>query len=401
MARDVRLPGSRLGASAGAPGQGRGGGAGAPGRARRRLLPLPRHVSRVGKLLILALIVEYLVIPQIAGTRKAVHLVSDVNPLLLLSGLGLEGAALLSYAKLSRSVLPKDTAPSLFTLLRIQLTTLSVSHCVPGGTAAGSPLGYRLMTAAGVRGSDVGFALAAQGLGSALVLNALLWVALVVSIPIWGFSALYLAAAVVGLVLMMGVAGLVVFFLRGERWAGEVLERIGRRLSFVDPAKLRGTFSRVATRIRQMGSERAVLGEAIGWAAANWLLDAASLWVFVGAFGHWVDPDGLLVAYGLANVLAAIPITPGGLGVVEATLSSTLVGFGTPRGVAILGVIGYRLVNFWLPIPVGGLTYLSLHVDSGNPGEDAASGWERLARRLRRHRAGGEPGRELGPGQGR
>ncbi|MGH9115553.1 MAG: lysylphosphatidylglycerol synthase transmembrane domain-containing protein, partial [Acidimicrobiales bacterium] len=99
----------------------------------------------------------------------------------------------------------------------------------------------------------------------------------------------------------------------------------------------------------------------------NWLLDAASLWVFVGAFGHWVNPDGLLVAYGLANVLAAIPLTPGGLGVIEATLTSVLVGFGTARGVATLGVIGYRLIQFWAPIPLGGLTYLSLQVDPGGP----------------------------------
>jgi hypothetical protein len=75
-----------------------------------------------------------------------------------------------------------------------------------------------------------------------------------------------------------------------------------------------------------------------------------------------MDVDGLIVAFGLANVLAAVPLTPGGLGVVEAVLTSALVGFGAPRGTAVLGVVVYRLVNFWLPIPVGGLSYLSLKV---------------------------------------
>jgi hypothetical protein len=69
----------------------------------------------------------------------------------------------------------------------------------------------------------------------------------------------------------------------------------------------------------------------------------------------------------LANVLAVIPLTPGGLGVVEATLTSILVGFGTARGVATLGVVAYRLINFWLPIPLGGAAYLSLQVDPGRP----------------------------------
>ena len=104
------------------------------------------------------------------------------------------------------------------------------------------------------------------------------------------------------------------------------------------------------------------MGKALFFASANWLLDAGSLFVFVGAFGHWVDPVGLLVAYGVANIVAALPITPGGLGVVEATVSGILVGFGTPRSIAIWGVLAWRLVNFWLPIPIGGSAYLSLQL---------------------------------------
>jgi uncharacterized protein (TIRG00374 family) len=73
-----------------------------------------------------------------------------------------------------------------------------------------------------------------------------------------------------------------------------------------------------------------------------------------------VLPIDLLVAYGLANILAVIPITPSGLGVVEGVLIPTLVGFHVPKTTAILGVISYRLINFWLPIPVGGVSYLSL-----------------------------------------
>ena len=109
-----------------------------------------------------------------------------------------------------------------------------------------------------------------------------------------------------------------------------------------------------------MAADRALLRRAVLWAAANWLLDAASLFVFLAAFGHIENPDGLLVAYGLAYVLAAIPLTPGGLGIVEGVLVPSLVGFGTTRSIAIVAVIGYRLVNFWLPIPVGAAAYLSL-----------------------------------------
>ena len=80
---------------------------------------------------------------------------------------------------------------------------------------------------------------------------------------------------------------------------------------------MRRFFEQVATRLQEIGQQRRVLLLAVVWAGANWLLDAASLAVFLGAFGHWANPDAILVAYGLANVLAVIPITPGGLGVIK------------------------------------------------------------------------------------
>ena len=103
----------------------------------------------------------------------------------------------------------------------------------------------------------------------------------------------------------------------------------------------------------------------MSWAAANWLFDAASLWAFVAAYGHVTEPIDLFVAYGVANVLAAVPLTPGGLGIVEAVAATSLIGFGVPAAVAWLGVISWRLFNFWLPIPVGAGAYLSLRVRRG------------------------------------
>jgi uncharacterized protein (TIRG00374 family) len=341
----------------------------------RRQPRIPKPLRRAVGWLAFVLVVEHLVLPQIAGTRKAVHLLAQVDPVYLLIGFGLEAASVVAYAQLTRSLIPAPTDPGLGTVLRIQLTTLGVSHCVPGGTAAGSSLGYRLMTGAGVDGADVGFALGTQSLGSAVVLNLLLWLALVVSIPLSGFNPLYLTVAVVGAVLLTGFGLLVLLLTRGEDRAADLLGRISGRLPVVDGKVVTRVVHRLAARLRELAGDRPVLYRAVGWAAANWLLDAASLWMFVAAFGHRVGVDGLLVAYGLANVLAAIPLTPGGLGIVEGVLTSSLVGFGTPRGVAILGVLSWRLVNFWLPIPVGAASYVSLRLSPHRPsgGADRAT----------------------------
>lgn len=326
---------------------------------------VPVRVRRVVLLLISAFVVIHFLVPQIAGVHRALYRLGQVKVLWLLIAVALELASILAYTMLTRAVLLHSKPPRFDVLLRTQLSTLAVNHVVPGGAAAGGALGYRLLTEAGVSGTDAAFALATQSAGSAVVLNLLLWIGLVVSIPLHGYNPLYGTAGLLGALLIAAFAAVVVLLMRGEERAVKLLRAVAARLPMLDPDRVVAVTRRLADRLRKLVADRALIGGAVGWAAANWLLDAASLWVFVGAFGHWVRFDDLIVAYGLANVLAVVPITPSGLGVVEFVLTSTLVGFGTPRDIALLGVITYRVLNFWLPIPVGGLAYLSRHAERG------------------------------------
>jgi uncharacterized protein (TIRG00374 family) len=111
-----------------------------------------------------------------------------------------------------------------------------------------------------------------------------------------------------------------------------------------------------------LARDKRVMAWALLWASLNWLLDAASLWCFVAAFGSLVNPVELFAAYGIANVAGALPVSPGGLGIIDAAAPLLLVGFGVTRSVATLGVLGWRMVNFWLPIPTGAAAYVSLKV---------------------------------------
>jgi len=338
---------------------------------------VPRSLRRVATVLIVAAVIEFFVIPQWARAREAADILSEVSPLLLLAGVLLEVAALCAYYQLTRSLLPAETRPPFLRMARIELATKAVSNVVPGGTAPATALGYRLLTEAGVRPADAGFALATQGLGSAVVLNVIFWVALVVSIPVRGVKPLYTAAAVLGAVVFGVFTALVVGLTRAERRTADIVCRVAGRLPFLECARVAEGVHRVAARLRDLAAHPRLVVRAVGWAAANWLLSAASLWVFVAAFGERVSFDGVLVAFCLANVLAAIPVTPGGLGIIEGVLTPTLVGFGTPAGIAALGVVSWRLVNFWLPIPAGGLAYLSLRLA---PGERAGRRAEELGK---------------------
>ncbi|MDA8318076.1 MAG: lysylphosphatidylglycerol synthase transmembrane domain-containing protein [Acidimicrobiales bacterium] len=310
-------------------------------------------------IVVLFFVLEYVLLPDLANARHSLALLGRVNIVGLLVGAGLEVIALLAYAELSHTVLSPG-APRRTVLFRVNMSSLAVSHVVPGGTAPGTAVGYRLLTELGVPSGTAAFGLATQGIGSAVVLNVIFFLALLISIPLTGYNPLYGFAAIFGVILIGLFAGMVLLLTRGQRAALERLHGWANKVPLLNADKLTTLVQTIADRLQILLRNRALLVHALEWAAANWLFDAASLWVFVLAFGHVVSPIDLLVAYGLANILAVIPITPSGLGVVEGVLIPSLVGFHVPKTVAILGVLSWRLVNFWLPIPGGGIAYLSL-----------------------------------------
>jgi len=320
-----------------------------------------RSVAQTITVIVLIFLGEYVVLPNFAKARHSFSLLGNLNVVLVALAICAEAGALAVYAELTRSVLT-PVAPSRFTTLRINLSTFALSHVLPTGSATGGALGYRLFLSAGVPGTTAGFGMGVQAIGSAVVLNLIFWVALFISIPINGFNPLYGYAALAGVVLLAAFASTLVLLSRGDRNADSWLMRAADRLPFVSADSVAAVTRNLADRVNVLLRHRNVLRRALLWASLNWLLDAASLWVFLWAFGKAVNPVDLLVAFGLANILAVIPLTPGGLGVIEGVLIPTLVGFHVPAGIASLGVLAYRLVNFWIPIPVGGAAYLSLRM---------------------------------------
>ena len=59
-------------------------------------------------------------------------------------------------------------------------------------------------------------------------------------------------------------------------------------------------------------------------------------------------------------------MTPGGLGVIEVTTAVITVSFGAPRATAVPAVLGYRIVNCWLPLLPGAVAYLRLRLQGSH-----------------------------------
>jgi len=310
------------------------------------------------ELLAFLVVFVYFGIPAITNARNALDKLSEVRMSLVLVGFALQALALAAYAQLTRAALPHGSI-ALPTILRIQLTTKAVTNIVPGGSAAGSAMGYRMITLAGVPGAEAGFGLVAASVGSAVVLNIVLWLTLLVSIPAAGFRPIYVTMALVAVFLLAAFGAIVFMLIRGQQQAERVLRSVARRTRFLDEDRLGALVQRLAARLRELLADPPLMRRVAVWATLNWLLDAASLWMMLRAFGVTARVDSLLVAFCIANVSAVIPVTPGGLGVLDATLVAMLAifGYGETAGVA---VPLYRIAQYFLPIPIGFVSYLSL-----------------------------------------
>jgi len=124
--------------------------------------------------------------------------------------------------------------------------------------------------------------------------------------------------------------------------------------------QLRGPLHVGFERMRTIAPTRSEWTEAWVASLVNWLADCSSLGFAFLAVGGGVPWRGLLLAYCGAQLATLLPITPGGLGVVEGSLTVALVAFGGGKATTVAAVLFYRLFSFWVPLPIGAGCYLGL-----------------------------------------
>jgi uncharacterized protein (TIRG00374 family) len=90
-------------------------------------------------------------------------------------------------------------------------------------------------------------------------------------------------------------------------------------------------------------------------AFANWLLDCACLVASLAAVGASIPVRGVLVTYALAQIVAAIPLLPGGGGTVELSFSLGFAAFGETSSTVVAGILLFRIISCWGLVPLGWL----------------------------------------------
>jgi uncharacterized protein (TIRG00374 family) len=95
--------------------------------------------------------------------------------------------------------------------------------------------------------------------------------------------------------------------------------------------------------------------------------DYGCLLAALRATGAQPQPSLVLLAYAAAGIVALFPLTPGGLGIVEASLSGLLILAGVRAGYAVLAILAYRIASYWLPLLAGPPAYLLFRHRYGQP----------------------------------
>lgn len=317
---------------------------------------MPSLARRAAALALTALVL-YGVAPAIGEVLGAFPKVANLKPWWLVGMLLAEAASCWCLWELQAlSIGTRDTVG----VATSQLAGGALGRVIPGGAATAAAAQYNMLNT-----SDVPRASIATGLAAATVLQ----IAGLCVLPVLALPAILFGLRVPQTLFETGALGLGLFgamalglaAARSEatlRWVGRALVRIScrlpgdRALSAELPDRLVVQRDEVTERL----GDRLLV--ACGAAVGRWLFDLLALVTAIIAVGAHPQFSLVLLAYVAAQLLGQIPLTPGGIGVVEAGLTATLALAGVHGGDAAVATLAYRLVSYWLMLPAGLIAWI-------------------------------------------
>lgn len=321
------------------------------------------HIKRVlwsGLFISLGAVAIYFMQDQLREVLQSGERLRTIRPAWFLVMLATEVISFACLWWLTRIVLPQV---SWFVAATSQLVSNSVSRVIPGGAATGGAVYYRMLAVSGVQPKEAGGALAATSILTTSALVAIPAVAGLMALLGAPIPESLLPAAIAGGVMflfLVAVGALGIAFDRplelAESWLDRFFGVIGRPFR-KDWGVKPGLLPAERDRLREVLGSR--WPAAIAASAGKWAFDYLTLIAALYAVGADPRLSLVLLAYAGAQVLAMIPITPGGFGFVEVGLYSMLVISGISAQDASLAAVAYRLVSMWVPVVSGLGAYLA------------------------------------------
>jgi uncharacterized protein (TIRG00374 family) len=263
-----------------------------------------------------------------------------------------EGASLAAFGFLQHRVLRlAGTRLPLPGLLALSLANDAVANTLPGEPVVSGAYRYRYYQQRGVDSARAGWSVftvvVSQAIGMSLFLLAGVAVAVLASTTV---RVTGLAAAGFAVVLAAGAV-----LIRRDlllRLAAAAA-RASRRVTGHPRSGTLARIEAVLARMRDIPLSAPSAVSVVTLAVCVWACDFLCLLCSFAAVHASVPWDGVLLAYGAAQIVSSLPVVPGGVGIVEGSLAVILAAYGIARVPAITAALAYRLVSFWLVIAVG------------------------------------------------
>lgn len=308
----------------------------------------------------------YLLLPRVVDTEKTFEYASRASYALLALAVILEVLALLGYANLFRYILRVlDIRLRLHEVLAITLSSLAVSHILSAGGVGGWVVTYNSLLKRRVPHGLIFVAISAQQFFNYVVLWFFFALAMVYLVLVRGGQSIagYVVGIVlIGLILWLTIYGVYLYNhptrmrLRVAQLA-HLVNRVVRR-EVVEERHIDGWLDNLFIGMRRMTTHHGSFRTTLLFACGFWFFDLLCLWCTFAAFGYAIGLGPLLIGYVVAYSIGTLAPTPGGLGAVEGLMIALFASFGVPSAVAVAVVLVYRIINFWLPIPPGFVSYL-------------------------------------------
>jgi uncharacterized protein (TIRG00374 family) len=245
--------------------------------------------------------------------------------------------------------------------LAVTVSRSAIASSVPAGSAISASYAFRQFRTAGASRRTAGNVTVLSGVLSGVALAALCGVVLLLP-SAWSGG----RTGTVIFVLATLALGFVVFAVdwRMSRKFYVPID-VAADPSTVDTGpigRLLAGARRMVTSLRELPPRAWILS--VTHAAVNWATDLACLAAVVAAFDIEIGLTRLATVYLTVQLVRQVPLSPGGIGIIEVALVAGLVSVGAPQAAAAAAVLIYRLLSCWLIIPIGGLAYAILRRES-------------------------------------
>ena len=321
-----------------------------------------KRAIAIGVLIASILGFVYFVLPEISGLRGTLHRLKDAEPAWIGLAVLVEVLSLTGYMLLFRTVFScQGTRVGWRESAQITLAGTVASKLFAAAGAGGVALTVWALNAAGLRPQTIARRMIAFELllysvfaGALLLAGAGLRAGVLAGVAPWTLTVVPAAFAAAAIAITVSLRAFPAGLERrivASRDSNHPGTRFLSRLATA-PQAVRDATSIVLELIRD--GEFGILGGVLYWA-----FDIAALWASLHAFGNPPPAAAIVMAYFIGQLANVIPL-PGGVGGVEGGTIGALIAFGTPASLAILGVLAYRLISFWLPTLPGAIAYLRL-----------------------------------------